>query len=121
MKKIILLLVLFVGLFSGCSDDESVTNVYSFRMMEYNSNNFMDIATIKDYLEEKGCIMKHTLSGKDNADTDAQAKALFDAAVAKISTAELDALDLSPQTSFWYGVSRAANGEVVDIGKYRYP
>jgi hypothetical protein len=79
---------------------------------------------VNEYLKSKGCPIDGLLfKGENDEDTDRQAKAVFDAAVAKISKKEINALGLSEGDSFTYSASRtdSKSGGTVTIGAFVYP
>ncbi len=128
-KNLILALILLVGLFTGCSDDDesTVAHAYTFGITKFETGALGDLTTITNYLKSKGCVMEsQTFTGKDRADTDRQAKELFEKSAAKISVLELDQLGLSPNTSFSYTASRYndptnPDSGIVDVGIFTYP
>ncbi|MDR0507745.1 MAG: hypothetical protein LBH32_13150 [Dysgonamonadaceae bacterium] len=112
-------------LLSGCSENESVENIYIFGVTNFEFSSLTEeLELVTGYLKGKGCPVDGLrFKGKDYADTDKQAKAAFDAAVAKISKQEIAELGLHESSTFKYTASRmdSSTEKPVTIGEFVYP
>lgn len=133
MKKItrsffaaLLGLIALVGL-SGCEQENTVQNAYSFGLSSFNKGRLEDINSVNSYLESKGCPLKPQIfTGTSLKDTDAQAAQAFKRYAAKLSYAEIDALGLWKGTTFTYSCSRYVDPDnsesgVLILGSFVYP
>ncbi|WP_418892713.1 hypothetical protein [Limibacterium fermenti] len=123
MKHVLLsLFACSLLLLTGCEETTSKDNAYSFGISSYNGS-LGDLAAIEGYLKGKGApLSPQIFTGKDDADTDKQAKAAFDKAAAKLSRDEIKELGLSSSASFTYSAARSDDkGETVTVARFTYP
>ncbi|MDR3329175.1 MAG: hypothetical protein LBS63_03575 [Prevotellaceae bacterium] len=130
MKKTILAICVGAAMCCAGCEEETTQTAYSFGVKDYHytgSELLGDLPAIENYLSTKGVPNGlQVFTGKDDAANDKQAAAAFDAAAAKLSIADIEALSLASGTTFSYACSRykdASNpdSEVLVIGEFKYP
>jgi hypothetical protein len=125
MKRAIFWTFAVLAIFSLVSCEEtSEENAYSFGLHSFESNSDT-LGAVEDYLKKDLALPwgVKVYTGKDKAETDDQAKKVFNAAKAKIDKSRLDKIAGSDSLSFKYEVyaSSADGSSDTPLASYSYP
>jgi hypothetical protein len=108
MKRAIFWTFAVLAIFSlaACEEETSEENAYGFGLYDLETNSLTVHAALENYLKNELALPwgVKVYTGKDKAETDDQAKKVFNAAKVKINKSRLDTITGSDSLSFKYEV-----------------